>query len=162
MKHQKIYLYGVVILEPDIQSRMLLFFTEKSGYGTAAERSAAATTMNSSQMPTIMKKRGYEQTNGIDGPAAKRPAMGVIRQAGSVRPQPGMVSLLSYLQHAYMCAYSRICLERQHCVFYDIFSEKCTVEPEEFAHKIREKFVQIEQNVQIIHILKSMGKHTIV
>ena len=41
--------------------------------------------------PTIMKKRGYEQTNGIDGPAPKRPAVGVIRQAGTVRPA-GMVS----------------------------------------------------------------------
>ena len=39
-----------------------------------------------------MKKRGYEQANGIDGPAPKRPAMGVIRQAGNVRPPTGMVS----------------------------------------------------------------------
>ncbi|KAK3093683.1 hypothetical protein FSP39_018875 [Pinctada imbricata] len=34
--------------------------------------------------PSIMMKRGYEsQSNGIDGPAAKRPNMGVIRQIGS-------------------------------------------------------------------------------
>ncbi|KAK2150440.1 hypothetical protein LSH36_405g02071 [Paralvinella palmiformis] len=35
--------------------------------------------------PSIMRKRGYEQTNGIDGAAAKRSAVGVIRQAGNVR-----------------------------------------------------------------------------
>ncbi|XP_074662716.1 metastasis-associated protein MTA3-like isoform X3 [Tubulanus polymorphus] len=35
--------------------------------------------------PTIMKKRGYEQTNGVEnGPPAKRPSIGVIRQAGSL------------------------------------------------------------------------------
>ncbi|XP_061173834.1 metastasis-associated protein MTA3-like [Saccostrea echinata] len=33
--------------------------------------------------PSIMKKRGYEQANGVDGPVAKRPNMGVIRQIGS-------------------------------------------------------------------------------
>lgn len=33
--------------------------------------------------PSIMKKRGYEQTNGVEeGPVAKRPTMGVIRQTG--------------------------------------------------------------------------------
>lgn len=35
--------------------------------------------------PSIMKKRGYEQTNGTDGPVPKRPAVGVIRQAGNIR-----------------------------------------------------------------------------
>ncbi|XP_064623764.1 metastasis-associated protein MTA3-like isoform X3 [Lineus longissimus] len=44
--------------------------------------------MVSSGTPSIMKKRGYEQTNGVDGgPAAKRPSIGVIRQAGSIKPQ---------------------------------------------------------------------------
>lgn len=38
--------------------------------------------------PSIMKKRGYEQTNGIDGVPAKRPNMGVMRQAAmAMRPQ---------------------------------------------------------------------------
>lgn len=38
--------------------------------------------------PSIMKKRGYEQANGVDGPVAKRPNMGVIRQIGtSMRSQ---------------------------------------------------------------------------
>ncbi|KAL3874853.1 hypothetical protein ACJMK2_037813 [Sinanodonta woodiana] len=41
----------------------------------------------SSGAPSIMKKRGYEQSNGFDGPPAKR-SMGVIRQAGlAMRPQ---------------------------------------------------------------------------
>lgn len=71
----------------------MVLFAEKSQYGTAAERSAAAALNNSAQQP-IMKKRGYEQTNGIDGPAPKRPALGVIRQAGSVRqPTAHLVSL---------------------------------------------------------------------
>lgn len=44
--------------------------------------------MNSTSLsPSIMKKRGYEQTNGIDGPPSKRPSMGVIRQIGSVMRQ---------------------------------------------------------------------------
>ncbi|XP_021345443.1 metastasis-associated protein MTA3-like isoform X2 [Mizuhopecten yessoensis] len=39
--------------------------------------------MQISGSPSIMKKRGYEQSNGIDGPPSKRPSMGVIRQIGS-------------------------------------------------------------------------------
>ena len=85
----------------------MLCVIEKSTYGTAAERSAAAATMNSSQMPTIMKKRGYEQTNGIDGPAAKRPAIGVIRQAGSVRPGgAGMVSGLTHTSYGKLAQFT--------------------------------------------------------
>lgn len=38
--------------------------------------------------PSIMKKRGYEQTNGIDAVPAKRPNIGVMRQAAlAMRPQ---------------------------------------------------------------------------
>nr|QVX32612.1 MTA1/2/3 [Platynereis dumerilii] len=48
--------------------------------------------------PSIMKKRGYEQTNGVDGPAVKRPAMGVIRQAGSAR-QPGQMVRETVINH---------------------------------------------------------------
>jgi metastasis-associated protein MTA len=41
--------------------------------------------------PSIMKKRGYEQTNGMDsGPVAKWPNMGVIRQTGSAIKTPGV------------------------------------------------------------------------
>lgn len=39
--------------------------------------------LSSSSSPSIMKKRGYEQSNGVDGPSSKRPNMGVIRQIGS-------------------------------------------------------------------------------
>ncbi|KAL5008391.1 hypothetical protein ScPMuIL_013972 [Solemya velum] len=43
----------------------------------------------SSGLPSIMKKRGYETSNGLDSPSAKRPNMGVIRQVGAaMRPQP--------------------------------------------------------------------------
>ncbi|KAJ8308083.1 hypothetical protein KUTeg_012957 [Tegillarca granosa] len=39
--------------------------------------------LSSGSSPSIMKKRGYEQSNGVDGPSSKRPNMGVIRQIGS-------------------------------------------------------------------------------
>ncbi|KAL4238896.1 Metastasis-associated protein mta1 [Mactra antiquata] len=43
------------------------------------------------QGPSIMKKRGYENTNGMDaGPPAKRPSMGVIRQQASLAMRPQM------------------------------------------------------------------------
>jgi len=42
-------------------------------------------------VPSIMKKRGYEQANGIDGPSPKRPSLGVIRQAGSARHSEQML-----------------------------------------------------------------------
>ncbi|BFZ12139.1 hypothetical protein BsWGS_15178 [Bradybaena similaris] len=49
--------------------------------------------------PSIMKKRGYEQTNGVDsGPVAKRPNMSVIRQAASAIKTPG-VTRGSVLNH---------------------------------------------------------------
>ncbi|KAH9499612.1 Metastasis-associated protein mta1 [Bulinus truncatus] len=49
--------------------------------------------------PSIMKKRGYEQTNGMDSaPLAKRPNMGVIRQAGAAIKTPG-VTRGSVLNH---------------------------------------------------------------
>ncbi|XP_067680883.1 metastasis-associated protein MTA3-like isoform X12 [Haliotis asinina] len=42
------------------------------------------TIQTSTAGPSIMKKRGYEQSNGIDiPPSAKRPSLGVIRQVGS-------------------------------------------------------------------------------
>lgn len=40
------------------------------------------------QGPSIMKKRGYENTNGIDGPPAKRPTMGMLRQQASLAMRP--------------------------------------------------------------------------
>ncbi|XP_052823454.1 metastasis-associated protein MTA3 isoform X3 [Octopus bimaculoides] len=50
----------------------------------------------STSQPSIMKKRGYEQSNGLDGPPAKRQGLGVIRQAGSVLRTPAtMVSTRS-------------------------------------------------------------------
>lgn len=47
--------------------------------------------------PSIMKKRGYEHSNGIDSaPSAKRPNMGILRQQANLvmRPQmrPGMLN----------------------------------------------------------------------
>uniref|UniRef100_A0A2C9JPS8 Metastasis-associated protein MTA1 n=1 Tax=Biomphalaria glabrata TaxID=6526 RepID=A0A2C9JPS8_BIOGL len=50
--------------------------------------------------PSIMKKRGYEQTNGMDSaPLAKRPNMGVIRQAGAAIKTPGVTRRGSVLNH---------------------------------------------------------------
>lgn len=41
------------------------------------------------QGPSIMKKRGYENTNGLDaGPPAKRPSMGIMRQQASLAMRP--------------------------------------------------------------------------
>jgi len=50
--------------------------------------------------PSIMKKRGYEQTNGVEsgGPPIKRPNIGVIRQAGNALKTPG-VTRGSVLNH---------------------------------------------------------------
>lgn len=60
---------------PRIASQPQQWFNER--YNEAKMNSASLS-------PSIMKKRGYEQTNGIDGPPTKRPSMGVIRQIGSV------------------------------------------------------------------------------
>ncbi|XP_041351586.1 metastasis-associated protein MTA2-like isoform X4 [Gigantopelta aegis] len=38
--------------------------------------------------PSIMKKRGYQNINGLDGPLAKKPSLGVIRQASSALDLP--------------------------------------------------------------------------
>ncbi|VDI23707.1 metastasis-associated protein MTA [Mytilus galloprovincialis] len=65
---------------PRIPSQPQQWFNER--YQEAKLNSAANNA--SSMSPSIMKKRGYEQTNGIDGPPSKRPSMGVIRQIGSV------------------------------------------------------------------------------
>ncbi len=81
---------------------------EKSQYGTAAERSAAAAAAaalggaisgpgaaSTAAATQLLKKRTYEQANGsVDGPMPKRPALGVIRQAGPAarNPATGMVS----------------------------------------------------------------------
>ncbi|XP_076442315.1 metastasis-associated protein MTA3-like isoform X2 [Babylonia areolata] len=55
--------------------------------GAMAERNPQEQPKVSSTYPSIMKKRGYEQSNGVDGPTAKRPNMGVIRQAGpAIKP----------------------------------------------------------------------------
>ncbi|XP_005093442.1 metastasis-associated protein MTA3 isoform X2 [Aplysia californica] len=60
--------------------------------------------------PSIMKKRGYEQTNGVDsGPAAKRPNMGVIRQAGTAIKTPGVTRRGSVLNHNSVNGRSRFC-----------------------------------------------------
>ncbi len=43
-------------------------FAENRGYGTAAERQAAAAlNQNSATQAALMKKRTYEQANGLDG-----------------------------------------------------------------------------------------------
>lgn len=57
-------------------------------YGAMAERNASEPKGVTTGHPSIMKKRGYEQSNGVDGPAPKRPNMGVIRQAGSAIKPP--------------------------------------------------------------------------
>ncbi|KAK2168603.1 hypothetical protein NP493_1170g00000 [Ridgeia piscesae] len=49
---------------------------------------AGSPAVSPSTQPSIMKKRGYEQTNGIDGPSPKRQQLGVIRQARSFRQTP--------------------------------------------------------------------------
>ncbi|KAL8612830.1 hypothetical protein ACOMHN_038085 [Nucella lapillus] len=56
--------------------------------GAIAERNSQDQPKVSSAFPSIMKKRGYEQSNGLDGsPSTKRPNMGVIRQAGpAIKP----------------------------------------------------------------------------
>jgi len=74
-------------------SAMDIFFSEvPKGAHTREEET------NRSHQPSIMKKRGYEQANGIDGPAAKRPTLGVIRQAGNVR-QAGQIVRESVINH---------------------------------------------------------------
>ncbi|XP_076463622.1 metastasis-associated protein MTA3-like [Babylonia areolata] len=67
--------------------------------GAVVERSPQEQAKMNSNYPSIMRKRGYEQSNGTDGPAAaKRPNMGVIRQAGmgikspSTPPQRGLLN----------------------------------------------------------------------
>lgn len=47
--------------------------------------------MNVGLQPSIMRKRGYEQSNGIDAASPKRPNMSVIRQAGNVLRQQGIM-----------------------------------------------------------------------
>jgi len=60
--------------------------------------------------PSIMKKRGYEQTNGIEtGPVPKRPNMGVIRQAGQAIKTPGVTRRGNVLNHNTLNGRGRFC-----------------------------------------------------
>ncbi|XP_025103893.1 metastasis-associated protein MTA1-like isoform X2 [Pomacea canaliculata] len=64
--------------------------------GAVSERSTQGQTKVTSSYPSIMKKRGFEQSNGLDGPTPKRPNMGVIRQAGASLKAPVQRGLLNH------------------------------------------------------------------
>ncbi|KAL8589761.1 hypothetical protein ACOMHN_027269 [Nucella lapillus] len=63
--------------------------------GAVVERSPQEQAKMNSNYPSIMRKRGYEQSNGLDGPSAKRPNMGVIRQAGMAIKSPSASQVTS-------------------------------------------------------------------
>ncbi|XP_064601539.1 metastasis-associated protein MTA3-like isoform X2 [Liolophura sinensis] len=64
----------------DVEQEKPPMFSRPDKHG---DSSSVASKLNVGH-PSIMKRRGYEQSNGVDGPAAKRPNLGVIRQAGMV------------------------------------------------------------------------------
>lgn len=68
-----------------------------SGIGEGSNSGSGVTSSipaNNSSQPSILSKRGFEQTAASDAPPAKRPTMGVIRQAGNAK-QVSSSALLS-------------------------------------------------------------------
>ncbi|RUS76393.1 hypothetical protein EGW08_015844, partial [Elysia chlorotica] len=87
----------------DIKQPTPPLLTRGPNYGggdrdTSKEHVAENVKVGSGQ-PSIMKKRGYEQTNGVDsGPVAKRPNIGAVRPAPTTVKTPG-VTRGSVLNH---------------------------------------------------------------
>lgn len=72
-----------------IKLAIWLFFTTETVPAESIPSPKAADLSNG--QPNIMRKRGYEQTNGDDAPSMKRMNIGVIRQAGNIRSSTGNV-----------------------------------------------------------------------